>query len=206
MSLRASEEYMVEWIENVPRITTKRLILRIADENDIDALMDFAARNLDHFQAWMPESALRPTKESLSIAISERHEAARLDRGYRFHLFDRDHPDKVIGLCSVADVRRGVIQQCVLGYAIDKDHQGKGLMKEAVAAAIRFAFDDLDLHRIEGSYMPNNHASAAILKSFGFEQQGFFKKYLFLNGAWQDHVVTFLINEHWKGTGRPIIP
>ena len=180
MTARASGEYTVEWLDSVPRITTKRLVLRVADESDIDELLDFAARNLEHFRGWMPESTLHPTKESLSIAVFDRLEAARLDRGYRFHLFDRAMPNKVIGLCSIADVRRGVIQQCVLGYAIDKEYERKGLIKEAVAAAIRFAFDDLDLHRIEGSYMPNNEASAAILKSFGFEQQGFFTEYLFL--------------------------
>ena len=202
MTDRPSEEYRIEWLQGVPRITTRRLMLKICEDHDIDALMDFAARNVEHFQQWMPESALRPNKTFLGIAVMERRTAARQDQGYRFHLFHRDQPDKVIGLCSIADVRRGVIQQCVLGYAIDKEYEGQGLMKEAVAAAIRFAFDDLDLHRIEGSYMPNNEASAAILKSFGFEQQGFFKEYLFLNGAWQDHIVTFLINKNWKGTGR----
>lgn len=197
-------DYQIEWHDLVPKITTQRLCLRIAEESDVDALLAFHERNVEHFEPWMPEAALHPTREGLLASIEDRHELARTDRGYRFHLFLKEEPSVVIGQCSIADVRRGVIQQCVIGYAIDKDCQGKGLMKEAVAAAIRFAFDDLDLHRVEGSYMPENLSSAAILSSFGFQQQGFFTEYLLLNKEWRDHVVTFLVNPDWKGEGRRV--
>ena len=188
----------------MPTITTDRLVLRIAEAGDVDALLSFSDRNISHFETWMPATSLRPTREALLSAIEDRHALAQSDRGYRFNLFMRQDPSEVIGLVSIADIRRGVIQQCVLGYAIDEGHQGRGLIKEAVAAAIRFAFEELDLHRIEGSYIPENLASAAILSSFGFDQQGFFRDYLFLNNKWRDHVVTFLINENWKGTGRRV--
>jgi ribosomal-protein-alanine N-acetyltransferase len=194
----------VEWHGLVPAIMTERLVLRIAVASDVDALLKFSARNVGHFQAWMPESALRPSRKDLLASFADRQDLARSDRGYRFNLFLRRDPVTVVGLCSVSDIRRGVIQQCVLGYAMDKDFQGKGLMKEAVAGAIRFAFEELDLHRIEGSFMPENLASAAILASFGFKQQGYFTEYLLLDKKWRDHVVTFLVNPDWKGVGRRI--
>lgn len=197
-------EYQIEWHDLAPRITTKRLVLRLPTKKDVDELLDFYERNSEHFEPWMSASALRPTKKMLLESIKERHELAQEDRGYRFNLFLRSDTARVIGLCSISDIRRRAIQQCVLGYAMDKDMQGQGLMKEAVGASIRFAFGDLDLHRIEGSYQPNNVVSAAILSSFGFEQQGYFKEYLLLNNAWQDHVVTFLVNREWKGCGRKV--
>jgi ribosomal-protein-alanine N-acetyltransferase len=195
----------IEWHAMVPSILTKRLVLRLAGEEDIDSLMRFQARNIDHFRPWFPESALAPSKENLLIAADDKRELARADRGYRFHLFPIAEPGKIIGLCSISDVRRGAIQQAVVGYALDKDYQGKGLMTEAASAAVKFAFDDLDLHRLEGSYMPENAKSGAILQTLGFQKEALIKDYLFLNGRWQDHIVTFLVNETWVGTGRRLV-
>jgi len=194
----------VSWAESLPVVTTERLVLRISDEADLDELVAFSARNVEHLRPWFPANALSPTREGLLNSTNEKREQAKGDRGYRFHLFLREDPKRVVGQCSVSDVRRGAIQQAVIGYAIDHGEQGKGLMKEAVSAAVKFAFDDLDLHRLEGSYMLANDVSGAILHKLGFQQEAIFKEYLFLNNAWQDHIVTSLINAEWKGTGRKI--
>lgn len=194
----------VAWKGGLPEITTARLTLRIAEEKDLSELLRFAREEKEHFRPWFPVSALDPTPAALKVAIADRREQAIQDRGYRFHLFPLEEPDRVIGLCSIADVRRGAIQQGVLGYGLAHERQGYGLMTEAARAAVAFAFQDLDLHRLEGSYMPTNDRSAAVLKSLGFVEEGFFKDYLLLAGAWQDHVVTSLLNPAWRGVGRTI--
>lgn len=199
----------LEWIDDVPRITTSRMILRLSEEEDADDIVEFYERNHEHFKPWFPDMALSPTLEMVLRGAREKRELAQADRGYRFHAFLRslarnEVRPQVVGLCSMADVRRGAIQQGVIGYAIDREFEGQGLMKEIVRAVIKFAFHDLDLHRIEGSYMPENVKSAAILEALGFVKEGFFKDYLYLNNRWQDHIVTSLINPDWKGTGRVI--
>lgn len=192
------------WDDCVPAITTHRLVLRLSTKDDVDTIHDYYKREQEHFRPWFPDSALNLTREMVARAVDEKHELAREDRSYKFHLFLRSEPKKVVGQCSVADVRRGAIQQAVIGYALAAEFQGQGFMTEAVRASIRFAFADLDLHRLEGSYMPNNVKSGAILASCGFRQEGLFKDYLFLNGRWQDHVVTSLVNPDWRGIGRVV--
>lgn len=191
------------WQSGLPEIATPRLVLRIARESDIPALLVFTQAEKEHFRPWFPTNSLDPTPEMLQRLVADRRDQAIHDKGYRFHLFPRDEPERVVGLCSIADVRRGAIQQAVLGYGLAHECQGAGLMTEAVRAAIRFAFDDLDLHRLEGSYIPSNKRSEAILKAVGFVEEGFFRQYLYLGGQWQDHIVTSLINPHWRGFGRP---
>ncbi len=192
----------IEWRECAPIITTERLVLRLSDADDVDNVLDYYDRQREHFKPWFPDSALNLTREMVLRAVDEKRLMAREDRNYKFHAFLRSEPRQVVGQCSVADVRRGAIQQSVIGYALAAECQGKGLMTEAVRAAVKFAFDDLDLHRLEGSYMPNNTKSGSILAACGFVQEGLFKDYLLLNGEWRDHVVTSLRNPNWRGTGR----
>ncbi|GJA95297.1 hypothetical protein KAM358_31290 [Aeromonas caviae] len=67
-------------------------------------------------------------------------------------------------------------------------------MQEVVAAGIDHLFRERGLHRIMASYMPANLRSGALLERLGFEQEGYARDYLMINGRWEDHVLTALIN------------
>jgi ribosomal-protein-alanine N-acetyltransferase len=81
-----------------------------------------------------------------------------------------------------------------LGYSIDKEHEGKGLASEAVGAVVQFAFDTLSLHRVMANYQPSNERSGKLLRRLGFVPEGYARDYLYINGAWQDHILTSLVN------------
>lgn len=63
----------------------------------------------------------------------------------------------------------------------------QGYMKEGLTLAVRYAFDQIDLHRLEANIQPNNHASIALAKSVGFKLEGFSPRYLRIKGEWRDH-------------------
>jgi ribosomal-protein-alanine N-acetyltransferase len=197
--------YSLVWNDCVPTITTERLILRLYTEDDADNVLDYFRKQQDHFKAWFPDYSVEMTREMVVSASTRKHEMAREDRSYEFQLFLRAEPMRVVGQCSVADVKRGTLQQAFIGYALAAEFQGQGFMTEAVRASIEFAFSDLDLHRLEGTYVADNVKSAAVLASCGFEQEGVFKDYQLLNGRWQDRVVTSLLNPDWRGVGRVIM-
>ncbi len=79
------------------------------------------------------------------------------------------------------------------GYAISKAYQGKGLMENLCRHSIKYAFGELDLHRIMANYMPYNNRSAKLLKNLGFCREGYAKNYLKINGHWEDHVMMSLV-------------
>jgi ribosomal-protein-alanine N-acetyltransferase len=58
-------------------------------------------------------------------------------------------------------------------------------------------FEQQKLHRIMANYMPSNKRSARLLQKLGFVIEGHAKKYLLINGQWEDHVLTSLTNENW---------
>ena len=71
-------------------------------------------------------------------------------------------------------------------------------MKQIVSHAIGHAFNEMKLHRIMANHMPSNQRSEALLKSLGFEREGYARGYLLINGKWEDHVLNSLINDNYK--------
>lgn len=100
----------------------------------------------------------------------------------------------VIGTCNYTNIVRGPFQACHLGYQIARAHEGQGLMREALEALDAFAFDAMHLHRIMANYIPTNERSGRLLQRLGFEREGLARDYLFIAGAWRDHVLTSLTN------------
>jgi ribosomal-protein-alanine N-acetyltransferase len=66
-------------------------------------------------------------------------------------------------------------------------------MRDSLSGVIRFVFDDLGLKRLEAACLPNNDASQQLLRQLGFSQEGYARKYLFIDGAWRDHLLFALL-------------
>jgi ribosomal-protein-alanine N-acetyltransferase len=63
-------------------------------------------------------------------------------------------------------------------------------MREALAALLPYVFDELGMHRVQANYQPVNERSARLLRCLGFVVEGYARDYLFIAGAWRDHVLT----------------
>jgi ribosomal-protein-alanine N-acetyltransferase len=110
--------------------------------------------------------------------------------GQSYALFVFRKPDGVLlGGLTIANVRRGVAQAGSLGYWMGQLHVRKGHMTAAVRATVPFAFDTLQLHRLEAACLPRNTASIRLLENCGFEREGLARKYLCINGRWEDHLL-----------------
>jgi len=81
-----------------------------------------------------------------------------------------------------------------MGYSIAKHYEGKGFMQPLCEHAMDHAFNQLKLNRIMAHYMPGNRRSEKLLQRLGFEREGLARRYLCINGRWEDHVLTSCIN------------
>jgi len=176
-------------------LTTERLILRAAGPDDAYAVLAYYINNREHLRRWEPD---RQPDFYTQAVIAERltQMAEQTDQGKSVNLliFGRDS-GALVGNCNFSNIVRGALQACHLGFGIDAQHEGQGLMQEAVAAAIRYMFETVGLHRIMANHLPENQRSAQLLARLGFEREGLARAYLHINGAWRDHVLTALINE-----------
>jgi [ribosomal protein S5]-alanine N-acetyltransferase len=100
----------------------------------------------------------------------------------------------IVGTCNYTNIVRGPFLACHLGYQVASSHEGRGLMSEALRATNGFMFGALRLHRIMANYRPENERSGRLLERLGFAREGLAKDYLFIDGAWRDHILTSLVN------------
>jgi [ribosomal protein S5]-alanine N-acetyltransferase len=103
--------------------------------------------------------------------------------------------DYLIGKVKISNIVYGVFKSGIVGYSMDKDYQGKGYMKEALNLALKYAEEELELHRLEASVLTDNTRSRAVLLKCGFKEIGLNEKYLFINGGWKDHITFYRILE-----------
>ncbi len=185
----------------LPRIRTPRLILRMAEQEDVPEIVRFVRENREFLQPWEP----RRTEAYYSEDYWKRQVAQSIDdynrdRSLRLLLFSAEDDCRVIGYLSFNNFVRGAAQFCHCGYALGDAAQGQGYMFEALEAALEFVFKDLGMHRVMANYMPRNHRSGALLQKLGFIIEGTARDYLLINGKWEDHVLTSLVNSEWRIT------
>jgi ribosomal-protein-alanine N-acetyltransferase len=112
------------------------------------------------------------------------------------YLFVRRTTDNtLVGECNFSNIVRGPFQACYLGFSVDGEEEGRGLMYAALEASIHHVFHELKLHRIMANYRPENVRSAALLARLGFLKEGVARRYLKINGVWADHILTAKIND-----------
>jgi [ribosomal protein S5]-alanine N-acetyltransferase len=187
----------------VKSIETPRLTIRLPQIGDVPQVIRYYEENRAHLQPFSPAFA----PDFLEVAtwleqVSVRAREFEAGDSFRAFLFERDSPARVIGNINLTQVQRGAFHSCVLGYNLAATEQGKGYMTEAVRGAVAFAFGVWKLHRVGASYMPRNSRSAAVLQRCGFQLDGHAPAYLFINGQWEDHVLTSIINPRWGEAGQ----
>ncbi len=106
--------------------------------------------------------------------------------------------NEIAGSIGLSQIFRGGFQNAYLGYYLGEKFAGKGFATEAIALTLKFAFEDLKLHRIEANSQPHNLASIAVVKKNGFSIEGFSPKYLNIDGKWRDHERWAIIVENWS--------
>jgi ribosomal-protein-alanine N-acetyltransferase len=110
----------------------------------------------------------------------------------------RKEDDDIAGVYNLSQIVRGALQSAYLGYYACALHAGRGYMRQGMQLALRYAFRELRLHRVEANIRPNNHASRALAQAAGFRLEGFSPRYLKIGGRWRDHERWALLAGEWR--------
>lgn len=178
---------------------TDRLAFRLPRPEEAAEVTRFYKDNRAHLQPWSPTFPPSMFSQAFWEAeLTRRQEEFDAGHDVRGFLFTRDLPCRVMGNLSLTNIVRGVLHACTLGYSLAAEAQGRGYMLEAVRGAVSFAFGPLRLHRVTAGYMPRNHRSAVVLRVAGFAVEGYARKYVRINGRWEDHILTAIVNPEWE--------
>ncbi|MGM9974815.1 MAG: GNAT family N-acetyltransferase [Clostridiaceae bacterium] len=179
--------------EVVKEDNQEEFYLKVLTPEYAEELLNYYIRNKEHLAPFEPKRV-----NSFFTLETQKENLAEAYRGYlngssvEFGVFLKD---KLIGKIKVSSIVYGVFRSGIVGYSIDKDHEGKGYGKRALNLLCDYAFSELELHRLEGSTLLNNVKSQRVLKGCGFKELGRNEQYLHIAGKWQDHITFYRINE-----------
>tara|TARA_R110002073_G_scaffold76870_1_gene186462 strand:- start:12457 stop:13035 length:579 start_codon:yes stop_codon:yes gene_type:complete len=177
-----------------PDLVTKNTRIRLLEPSEAGKMVLFRRENREHLAPWEPRRRPEFFTDNYWRMQLQQHKR-EFQQGLSVALVILDPAEsEVIGVCNFTNIVRGTFQSCHLGYALSERHQGCGLMAEALKPACRFIFEELLLHRIMANYLPRNERSGRLLAKLGFEVEGLAKQFLLIDGQWEDHILTSLIN------------
>ncbi|WP_199091477.1 GNAT family protein [Bosea sp. ASV33] len=186
-----------------PLIRTPNLYLRAPQASDHAAWAVLRMESREFLTPWEPtwnEDDL--TRASFRLRAKRAAREISTDEAYSLFIFETG-TETLLGGLTLGLIRRGVAQACTLGYWMGHRHAGRGHMTEAVRGAVRFAFSDLALHRVEAACLPNNEPSRRLLERVGFQHEGLARAYLKINGNWADHLLYAVLSTDALPGHRP---
>lgn len=181
--------------EGGPVVHGEDVHLRFPHGQDYAAWAELRAQSRDFLTPWEPTWASNElTKMAFRRRLKHYARDLREDLGYAFFVF-RNADEALLGGITLSNVRRGVTQACTLGYWIGAPYARQGYMTAGVKTVIPFVYDSLRLHRIEAACLPHNVASRRLLERLGFRREGLARRYLKIDGEWQDHLLYALLED-----------
>ena len=177
----------------------RRLVLRPLVVDDYPQWKEVRTVNEDWLTKWEPQRvAGQPdvvqSRQAFSSRCAARQRERQLGTGYGFGIF----VDNILaGEMNVSSIQRGPFQNAYVGYWIDQRHAGQEYTPEALVVAMRFAFEDLRLHRLQIAIIPRNRPSRRVVEKLGIRLEGTAERYLEINGNWEDHLRYAITTEEW---------
>jgi ribosomal-protein-alanine N-acetyltransferase len=172
-----------------PVLTDAVLCLRLPTVSDYGVWVSERSESRAFLRPWEPTwSADDLTRAAFKRRVRRVQRDAAEQSGFAFLIFRRDD-EALLGGVTLSNVRRGVAQSASLGYWMSVRHAGRGYMRRAVDLVLDFAFGELRLHRVEAACIPGNERSLGLLEKAGFVREGYARRYLLIDGRWQDHVL-----------------
>jgi [ribosomal protein S5]-alanine N-acetyltransferase len=186
-----------------PRLYGRRVVLRPLAPHDFAAWRDVRLRNEDWLLPWepqRPEGVADPTRDrgAFEARCSARDRERAADHAYPFGVFV---DQQFAGEVNLNNVTRGALQGATIGYWIDRARAGHGYIAEAVVVVLRFAFEQLMLHRVEICIVPRNANSRRVVEKLELRCEGVAERFLEIAGTWEDHLRYAITAEEWAARG-----
>ena len=118
------------------------------------------------------------------------------DRNFRFVIETEE--DGAVGIVTLTDIdwkNRRATHGIKLA---NKEKRTKGIGTDTVMAIMRYAFDELQLHRLDGSWFDSNIPSQRLYTKCGWKVEGVHKEYIFKRGQYRDLVFVRILESEYR--------
>lgn len=179
--------------QSFPTIHTERLILKQATIEDAEDMHIYLSN--ETVCRYMGIDA-HETIEDTKGEIKWYDNIFKEQTGIRWGISLKDNP-AIIGSCGFLNLEK---QHCrtEIGYELHHDHWRKGIMKEAIAAVLKYGFQEMNLNRIEAIIDPANTSSVQLLENFDFVREGLLREYDLGQNGFDDVFMYSILKRDYK--------
>jgi ribosomal-protein-alanine N-acetyltransferase len=188
-----SAQPTMHW-ERLPTIDADRIRLRWISAEDTDAFYAIYS-NPEVMRYWSTPPLV--DREAAANLIRKIHADWQRRIILKWGIALRS-ADQLIGSITLFNLDF-IHRRAEIGYALAREHWGHGYMNEALMVLLKYAFDTLELHRIEADVDPRNTASIKTVERLGFQREGYLRERWQINGEIQDAFFYGLLKQEWVG-------
>ena len=182
------------------RLFGRRIMLRPLVATDFEAWSEVRLRNGEWLTKWEPMPLITSpdpakSRDAFTHRCAARDSERQSGNAYCLGLFVNN---VFAGEVNLNSVMRGAMQSGTIGYWIDEAKAGNSYVSEAVLVLMKFAFEELRLHRMEVCIVPRNANSRRVVEKLQLREEGVAERFLEINGVWEDHVRYGFTIEEWQ--------
>jgi [ribosomal protein S5]-alanine N-acetyltransferase len=181
-------------------LTAGAVLLRAPRLRDGRAWSEVRLRNEMWLLKWEPSSphswAERNSMTAWPPLLSALRKAGRAGTMLPFVIL---YGGRLVGQVNISNVVHGVLRSCTVGYWVDRDVAGRGIVPTALALLIDHCFGPVGLHRVEVDIRPENEASLRVVEKLGLRREGYYERFLDIDGGWRDHIAFAITVEELHG-------
>ncbi len=174
-----------------PTLTTDRLRLRPFEDTDASGLFALHSDAVV-LRYWDSPAWSEPARAERFIAACR--QMAEEGTGARLAV---ESDGTFLGWCSVSRWNPE-FRSAALGYCYNEAAWGHGYGTEAARALLGWAFDAMDLNRVQAEADTRNAASGRVLEKLGFVREGTLREDCIVNGEVSDSWVYGLLRREWR--------
>ncbi len=175
-----------------PKLETDRLILKEIIFQDAASIFHiFSNEETMKYYGQFPMKSIEEAENLIKMFDDN----FKNDKGIRWGIVLKEE-NRLIGTCGYHNWNKRH-SRAELGYELSIDSWGKGYIKETLRVIIKYAYEVMNLNRIEAVVYPENAASIKSLINQGFKKEGVLEEYAFFRNIYQDLIMFSLLKKDW---------
>ena len=181
------------FFSKMPEIETERLLFRAIKRSDIKDIYEYSSNpTTSQFLLWDSHKSESYTREFIEIILSKYKSGE-----YNDWAIVLKENKKMIGTCGFTriDEENGVAE---IGYVINPNYWGMGIATEAASRVVAFAFDELNLNRVEARFLFGNDASLNVMKKIGMKFEGYQRESLLVKGKYKTVGIASILKREYQ--------
>jgi ribosomal-protein-serine acetyltransferase len=170
------------------------LSLKLIELKDADRIFEITDKSRDYLREWLPwldfTTQVEDSREFIKRCLKNYAENRSMTTVVIYN-------DEIVGTAGFNEINWSN-KTGYIGYWLGEQYQKKGIMTRVAKALTDYAFDELNLNKVEIRAAETNHKSRGIPERLGFVNEGRLRDEEWLYDHYVDHVVYGILAKEWK--------